>query len=352
MARAKHRKGHRGLAIGGVVVGVLLLLSAGTAYAAYRYDASTSDRILDGVTVAGIDLGGMTREEAERTLTEQAEETLYGELVINAAGHTWTVTPASMGMTVDIETAVDQAFAVADEMSFVSRLYHRLQDVPVDESFELAYDSRRSDVKAFVEQAFNEVAVPAVNARFAIVESQIQMRRSRTGQELQTRAATQGILGALANRTSEVDVPVRTLEPEVTTASLGQTIVVDLSENHLTYYEGLKVVKEYAVATGTPGYPTPAGTWEIVLKRENPTWYNPAQDTWGAGMPAVIGPGPGNPLGTRALNLNAPGIRIHGTYDAFSIGTYASHGCIRMHIADVEELYELVDVGARVLITP
>ena len=54
----------------------------------------------------------------------------------------------------------------------------------------------------------------------------------------------------------------------------------------------------------------------------------------------------------RALYLNAPGIRIHGTYSLGSIGTYASHGCIRMSISDSEELYELVDVGIRVIVKP
>jgi len=66
----------------------------------------------------------------------------------------------------------------------------------------------------------------------------------------------------------------------------------------------------------------------------------------------VIAPGPGNPLGTRAIYLNAPGIRIHGTYSSSSIGTYASHGCIRMYIADSEELFDLVDTGTRVIIKP
>ena len=119
--------------------------------------------------------------------------------------------------------------------------------------------------------------------------------------------ATDRILEALGQRTDEVEVPVRTLEPTVTTAALGQSIVVDLSENHLYLYDGLKVVNDYPVATAAAGYTTPVGTWEVVDKRENPTWYNPAEDTWGADLPPVIAPGPGNPLGTRAIYLNAPG---------------------------------------------
>lgn len=349
MARAKHHKGRRGWVIG-VTLGVLAIVGGGTAYAAYRYDAATSNRILMGVSIAGTDVGGMSRDEALRTIGEQAEETLYGSLVVRAAGHTWIVTPASLGMSADVEGAVDRALAVADELSFISRVYHRLRDVPVEAGVELPFASDPGAVDAFVRQAFDEVAAPAVSARFELVEGELVTRRSRLGQELATTGATKRILRALQRRTDEVEVPVRTLEPGVTTAALGQTIVVDISENHLYFYEGLKLMKDYPVATGSGGYPTPLGTWEIVEKRENPTWYNPAPDTWGADLPASIGPGPGNPLGTRALNLNAPGIRIHGTYSSFSIGTYASHGCIRMYISDSEELFELVDVGARVLI--
>jgi lipoprotein-anchoring transpeptidase ErfK/SrfK len=68
-------------------------------------------------------------------------------------------------------------------------------------------------------------------------------------------------------------------------------------------------------------------------------------------MPSVIGPGPNNPLGTRALYLNASGIRIHGTPNWRSIGHRASHGCLRMRRRDVENLYPRVPVGTAVWIT-
>ncbi len=108
--------------------------------------------------------------------------------------------------------------------------------------------------------------------------------------------------------------------------------------------------KVYPVATGQPSFPTPQGSWEVVYKRMNPTWTNPAKDGWGADMPASIPPGPGNPLGTRAMSLNASGILIHGTYASYSIGHYASHGCIRMLLSDVEALYPQVPEGTPVLI--
>jgi lipoprotein-anchoring transpeptidase ErfK/SrfK len=352
VARSKHRKGGRRWLILGVSLGVLFVLGAGTSYAAYRYDASAATQILPGVTVAGVDVGGMTRDEAIREVRERAEETLYSEIAVSAAGLNWTVTPAALGMTADVEVAVARAFAVADEMSFFDRVYHRLRGVPVGASFDLGFVSDPAGVETFVQQVSDEVALPAVDARFALVESELVTRRSETGQELQTKLAVQRILQALEERAGTVAVPVRTVAPEVPTAALGQSIVVDLSENHLWLYQGLKIVKEYDVATGTASYPTPVGTFEIVDKKENPTWYNPDPDGWGADLPTSIGPGPGNPLGTRAMYLNAPGIRIHGTWSSSSIGTAASHGCIRMHIGDSEELYPLVEMGARVIVKP
>jgi lipoprotein-anchoring transpeptidase ErfK/SrfK len=347
----KHRKrSRRGVKIALASLAVLVVLGGGTAYAAYRYDASAADRILPGVSVGGIDVGGMTRGEARRLVEAQADVRLTDELAVRAAGVVWTVTPAALGVSADVDGAIDRAYGVADDMSLFSRLYHRMSDDPVDVGFRIEYVQDEGAVDAFVEQAYREVARPAVDARFALEDGEIVTQRSRTGQEIKSDLAVQRILKALARQVDMVDIPVREVTPEVTTASLGTTIVVDVSDNTLVLYEGLRIVKEYRVATGTPGYPTPTGTFEIVDKKENPTWYNPAPDTWGADLPPFIGPGPGNPLGTRAMYLNAPGIRIHGTWDSSSIGTAASHGCIRMHIQDAEELYPLVPVGARVLV--
>lgn len=335
-----------------VALGVLGLLGGGTAYAAYRYDRSASDRILPGVSIAGVDVGDMTRDEAVRVVEEHADLRLTDDISVRAGGATWVVTPAALGMTADVERSVDEAFALAEDMSFFSRLYHRIADLRVERAVDLGYAYDGGAVEAFVQQATEEVAVPTVDARIALEDDALVTRRSQEGVELKAQVAAKKILRSLARRADSVDIPLKQIAPEVTTASLGQTIVVDLSDNSLQLYEGLRVVKEYGVATGTPGYPTPVGTFEIVDKRENPTWVNPDPEGWGAGLPASIGPGPGNPLGTRAMYLNAPGIRIHGTWDSSSIGTAASHGCIRMHIEDSEELYELVELGARVIVKP
>jgi len=145
------------------------------------------------------------------------------------------------------------------------------------------------------------------------------------------------------------ELSVKEVPPAIADANLGRTIVVSLSERRLRLYEGMEVKRTYRVAVGAPGHSTPRGTWEVINKRRNPTWRNPGSE-WARDMPAVVPPGVNNPLGTRALDLNARLIRIHGTSRDYSIGTAASRGCIRMHRWDVEELFELVPVGTPVLI--
>ena len=350
----KHtRRRGRALKVALITVGVFVLLGSGTAYAAFRYDRSAAERILPGVRVGGIDLGGSTREEALRLLEERADERLSDDLVVQAAGHRWTITAEALGVHADTEGAVERALAVSDELSFVSRLYHRLWDEPVEgASFKIRFAYDDAAIRGFVEQAYEEVVVDPVDAEISMVDGELFTRRSRDGLELKIDLATRRIAHALSRHLDEVEIPTKVIEPAVPTAALGTTIVVDVSANTLEVYEGLKVIKEYRVATGTPGYPTPVGTFEIIDKKENPTWYNPDPDGWGADLPASIGPGPGNPLGTRAMYLNAPGIRIHGTWSSSSIGTAASHGCIRMLISDSEELYPTIPIGTPVIVKP
>jgi lipoprotein-anchoring transpeptidase ErfK/SrfK len=330
----------------------LVLLGGGTAYAAYRYDHAASSRLLPGIRIDGVDVGGMTRDEAIRAVEESAGALLRSDLEVRAAGSTWTVTPEDLGTKAEVQGAVEEAFSVADSMSFFSRVYHRLSDDPVPTSIELRFTYDRGAIERFVKRASEEVFKPAVDASITLVDGQLVMRRSRAGRALDARAAAARIHSALVQRSTSVTIPVETVRPKVTAATLGRTIVVDLSENRLYLYDGFKVMREYPVATAAPGYTTPVGVWKVVNKVENPAWYNPAPDGWGAGEPLEIPPGPGNPLGTRALYLSAPGIRIHGTYNSSSIGTYASHGCIRMYISDSEELYPLVPIGTPVIIEP
>ena len=132
--------------------------------------------------------------------------------------------------------------------------------------------------------------------------------------------------------------------------ALSGQIVVDIGDLKLYLYRDGKLVKSYSVATGSSAYPTPTGSYVVTSKIMNPTWFPPNSD-W-AKDAEPIPPGVANPLGTRWIGTSAPGVGIHGTPDDSSIGTYASHGCIRMHIWEVEDLYERVVIGMPVIIRP
>jgi len=157
------------------------------------------------------------------------------------------------------------------------------------------------------------------------------------------------VLDGARSAASSIDLAVTPIEPKVGAAAVSTVILVRTGENMLYLYENGKVVKQYPVATGAAAYPTPTGTWKVVSKLVNPTWTNP-HSAWSAGMPATIGPGPNNPLGTRALALDASGILIHATSDTASIGYSASHGCIRMNPSDELDLFGRVEAGTLVAI--
>lgn len=326
----------------------LLVLGSGVAYGAYRYDRSHVGRILPGVTIAGVDVGDMTREQAVAAVQEAAEDELTREIEIRVRDRSWHVTPAELGTRADVEEKVDRALALGEEMPWHERALARIFDRPVEESFRVRFSRSGDTIKRFLGIVEEATYVSPTDAALGIEDGEVVMRRPKMGRELDVKQARARLRAAMRTGRGFVSLPMSKVEPEVTPESLGMSVVVRISENRLYVYDGLNLVKRYEVATGTGGYPTPQGTWNIWDKRANPTWVNPAPDGWGAGLPAVIGPGPGNPLGTHALYLDAPGIRIHGTYAEDSIGTYASHGCIRMRIAESKELFAMIPIGTKV----
>jgi lipoprotein-anchoring transpeptidase ErfK/SrfK len=116
-------------------------------------------------------------------------------------------------------------------------------------------------------------------------------------------------------------------------------IVVSIPERKLAVMEDDRIVRVFDTAVGAPKSPSPTGIYKIINSITDPTWYTKGK---------IVGPGRCNPLGTRWLGLSAKGYGIHGTNAPASIGRNASHGCIRMHNRDVEELFKMVAVGDQV----
>jgi lipoprotein-anchoring transpeptidase ErfK/SrfK len=127
-----------------------------------------------------------------------------------------------------------------------------------------------------------------------------------------------------------------TAATEVFAEEPARRLIVNIPDRKIVLMEGGQVIKAYPVAVGKRSTPSPNGSFHIASRVVKPTWYQPGK---------MVGPGPANPLGTRWMGLGFKGYGIHGTNMPNSIGQAASHGCIRMRNHDVEELFELVQVG-------
>jgi lipoprotein-anchoring transpeptidase ErfK/SrfK len=149
------------------------------------------------------------------------------------------------------------------------------------------------------------------------------------------------LLIAVAESKAQGDTPATPPhEPEARTAVV-RRIVVSIPDRKLAVIENGKVAKIYRVAVGAKESPSPSGEFKIINRIQKPTYYAPS---------VVIPAGEDNPLGPRWIGLSLSHFGIHGTNQPHSIGRHASHGCIRMHNADVEELFERVRVGDTVVL--
>jgi L,D-transpeptidase catalytic domain/Putative peptidoglycan binding domain len=353
MARGRHEtrtaRSRRPLIVG-LLSGVLVVALGGAAFAAYRYDRSMEGRILPGIRVAGIDVSEMTREEAISAVRAHIDLDLDREISVRVHGERFTVTARSLGRRAWVEAAVDRAVEVSQEFGWLERTWRRLRDEPIRRDISVRVGGA-GGVTRFVRRTAHEVFDEPSDSSIGLQDGRLVFVEAKAGTALDSKRAEELLTAALEDGSSSVRLSTHAVEPKVTPATMGPTIVVHVDTNMLELYDGFRVARTWDVATAKPGWITPGGEWTIYRKAENPTWTNPALDSWGAGLPAVIPGGPGNPMGTRALYITAPGlIRIHGTSSPESIGRYASHGCIRMHNEQIEQLYELVPVGTKVII--
>jgi lipoprotein-anchoring transpeptidase ErfK/SrfK len=150
------------------------------------------------------------------------------------------------------------------------------------------------------------------------------------------------------------EAPVETVEPEITADELAEAyptyLTVDRSSFQLRLWQSLELTKTYTIAVGAIGFDTPVGVYNIQNKAVDPAWSVPEAD-WAGDLAGTVVPGgvPENPLKERWMGI-FDGAGIHGTDDLGSLGSAASHGCIRMSVPDVIDLYDQVDVGTPVYI--
>jgi hypothetical protein len=327
-----------------VVGGLLVAGGAGASYAAYDLTREYEDRILPGTEIAGVDVSGMDRAEALHAVEAALEPQLERTITLQWEERSWETTPAELGARSDAEQAVDAALTASSEASFVKRM--RMAVIGEDITYP------RREALWFVRGVASGLDRDARDATVDYSTGWVEVVSEQEGREVDVDKSHRALMRTLRSGSDDTArLSVATTAPEVTSKAFKQVLLLRIGENKLYLYEDGAITHEYTVATGQPEYPTPEGIWEVTEKRYLPTWVNPDPEGWGKDMPASIPPGPGNPLGLRALNWSAAAIRFHGTSATYSLGYNASHGCVRMANEDVIELYDMVDVGTPIVST-
>jgi lipoprotein-anchoring transpeptidase ErfK/SrfK len=332
-----------------LLLGLALLGGAGVAYATYDYSNEYAGRMLPGTTIAGVDVGGMDEEEALAAVRAAVRPELRRSIEVEWEDRTWDVTPAKVGATSTAAGAVEVALAASEETSFLQKMKMRVFGEGIDHEGDVAIRYPSKGARAFLEGIASSMNREVRNASIDYSSGWVEFVEAREGRRVDVNASHAAFMKALRTGTASVPLKVKVVKPEKTSEDFDQVLLVRIGENKLYLYEDGKITRTWSIATGQPEYMTPTGLFEVELKRYLPTWVNPAPDTWGKDMPATIPPGPGNPLGLRAINWTAPAIRFHGTSATYSLGYNASHGCVRMANEDVIELYDMIDVGTPIV---
>ena len=289
--------------------------------------------IAPGVTIGGVPVGGKM-SEAARTRVEAA----FGRpLRMQFRDKRWRISPRYLGASAGIDGAVSRALLA-----------------PPRTQVRLRVSSTQPRIRRYVNRLDRLFSYEPVDTQVVgVTGGRPQFTEAKTGLIVEKAGMAKAITRALAstNRRRPVELIVSTVEPKVTPANYGPVVIIHRGANGLSLFDGPTLVRRFGVATGSPQYPTPLGTYSIATKQMNPWWIPPPDSEW-AKDSKPIPPGPGNPLGTRWMGLTAPLVGIHGTPDAASIGYSASHGCIRMRVPEAEWLFEQVNVGTPVMIVP
>ncbi|MBI5230817.1 MAG: L,D-transpeptidase [Coriobacteriales bacterium] len=327
-----------------IVLVVALALSFAVAPASAVDAQAYGTPVPNNATIGGVSLKGMSETSATAEIVKAAKVPTMSKLSVRFGSRKRTFLPQTY-VSMDVPAMLAQAYASRESTVTTYTIAPR-------------YKVNTSRIALWMKYTAKKIDHKPISAYRYVKGRKMYLRKSVRGLKVDQKAGAKSI--ALAVRRSanasgaaqpRVAVYVKKLNPTIPTAKVPKAIMVVLGRRTLTLYRkgSVRVEKKYRCAVGMPKYPTPKGTWKIVAKNPHPSWTNPGSG-WASNMPSYIPPGPSNPLGLRALYLNAPGIRIHGTRNTGSIGTAASHGCIRLTNSNVVDIYPRVPVGTKVYI--
>jgi lipoprotein-anchoring transpeptidase ErfK/SrfK len=322
---------------------------------AYAWDSSKSDEIAEGVTIGGVDVSGMTADEATAAVESELVDPLRKKVTVTHDGVKYQLSSEKLEVDSDVEGMVDQALEESREGGLPTRVWRYATGGEVDVAISPQVTYSNKAIDEFIAKVSAEVATEPVNATIepsAVSLEGIAGQDGTAVDESALRTRIESVVQRTAKR--KVSVPVDTVEPEVTKEDLAEQyptyLTVNRSTFELTLWKDLEPAKTYTVAIGAAGFDTPAGVYNIQNKAVDPAWSVPEAD-WAGDLAGTVVPGgvPENPLKERWMGI-FDGAGIHGTDDTGSLGSAASHGCVRMAIPDVIELYDQVPVGTPIYI--
>jgi len=310
--------------------------------------------IAPGVSAGGVDLSNQTVAQATQTLQAAFGARFATPVQVHVAGHRFRLGAAR----------AKQRF---DALRTAKRAYYAGRDAPpatppggggapAGVAVPLAVSHSRLRVRAFARRVAKAVRLAPRNATVRITLRHIFRHHSKSGRAVDAKALAAAIDQAFDNPAAPtVILPGRKVVKAKVTANdlprvYGTVITIDRDHFKLRLFKHLKFSRSYPIAVGMAGLDTPAGMYAIQDKEVDPAWHVP-NSSWAGSLAGQTIPGgaPDNPLKARWMGV-ANGVGIHGTAEDWSIGTRASHGCIRMHVSDVIDLYPRVPLGTPVLI--
>ncbi len=339
-----------------LLIGALVLFAAGggVVAAAYGYDRSQSDMIAKGVHVGGIPIGGLSADQARAKLNSKFKVLRRPIVLWYRGGHLLLSAPKAQ-LRVDVDALVDEALAESHHGSFLTRAWRELTGGRVPAGLRPDVRYSKAAVDQTIVQIENRIERDPTPARLTPSYQGLLIKGGRNGVEVKVALLRWQIRHALLTRhvKRSIKVPTRPVTPEVTIATLRHDnpsyITIDRGAFTLRVYQHLKLARSYPIAVGQQGLETPAGIYYVQDKQVDPWWHVP-NSAWAGDLAGkVIPPGPSDPLKARWLGI-FDGAGIHGTEDIGSLGSAASHGCVRMSIPDVIDLYDRVEVGTPIFI--
>jgi lipoprotein-anchoring transpeptidase ErfK/SrfK len=336
------------LALGGVA------LSAGSAYA-YFWDRGRADLIAPGIRIAGVDVGGLRVEQARALLDRRVVQRVERPIRLRWNDYTVTVRPRRAGVRIEVATMVATAVQLSREGGLVHRVWRDVHHRRVDAAVPFRADVSTTSVRRLVRRVAHALDRPARDAEVIPSSTSLQIVPSKDGRAVRRGLLLRTLTADLLRpgRPAALPIPTKPVRPRWTTATISQHypayILVDRAAFTLRFYRNLKLYRSYSIAVGRQGLETPSGLYSIDDKQVNPSWHVPLSSWAGSLAGQVIPPGPDDPIKARWMGFwNGAG--IHGTDETWSIGSAASHGCIRMTIPDVIELYSMVPLGTPIYV--